>query len=63
MIVYHVNLFRVVVNPDGTKRERRELAKVPGNVNLPMPLRWTERMFPRVKTNRRNASPRGNISL
>lgn len=62
-IVYHVNLFRVVVNPDGTERERRELAKVPGNVNLPMSLRWTERMFPRVKTNRRNASPRGNISL
>lgn len=52
-IVYHVNLFQVVVNPDGTERERRELAKVPGNVNLPMPLRWTGRMFPRSEALRR----------
>lgn len=45
-IVYHVNLFRVVLNPDGTERERRDLTKVSGNVNQPVPLRWTGRFYP-----------------
>ena len=52
-IVYHVNLFRVVKNPDGTERERRELTKVPGNVNGRMPLRWTGRLFGRDEALRR----------
>lgn len=52
-IVYHVNLFQVVMNPDGTERERRELAKTAGNVNQQMPLRWTGRMFPREEALRR----------
>ncbi|WP_418983867.1 hypothetical protein [Alistipes sp.] len=52
-IVYHVNLDQVVFNPDGTERERRELEKVPGNVNRPIPLRWTGRMFPRKEALRR----------
>lgn len=52
-IVYHVNLFQVVYAPDGTERERRELEKVPGNVNRPIPLRWTGRMFPREEVLRR----------
>lgn len=52
-IVYHVNLFQVVMNPDGTERERRELAKTASNVNQQMPLRWTGRMFPREEALRR----------
>lgn len=52
-IVYHVNLFQVVFAPDGTERERRELEKVPGNVNRPIPLKWTGRMFPRTEALRR----------
>lgn len=52
-IVYHVNLFQVVRNPDGTERERRELAKVPGNVNGRIPLRWTGRIYPRGEALRR----------
>lgn len=52
-IVYHVNLFQVIRNPDGTERARRELAKVPGNVNGRIPLRWTGRMFPRSEALRR----------
>lgn len=52
-IVYHVNLFQAVFAPDGTERERRELEKVPGNVNRPIPLRWTGRMFPRAEALRR----------
>lgn len=46
-IAYHVNLFQVVINSDGTERERRELTKVPGNVNQQIPLRWTGRLYPR----------------
>ena len=41
------------MNPDGTERERRELAKTAGNVNQQMPLRWTGRMFPREEALRR----------
>lgn len=52
-IAYHVNLFQVVINPDGTERERRELAKVPGNVNQQIPLRWTGRYYPRREALRR----------
>lgn len=52
-IVYHVNLFQVVMNPDGTERERRELQKVPGNVNERIPLRWTGRFFNRQDALRR----------
>lgn len=44
-IAYHVNLFRVVYNPDGTERERKELNKTSGNVNQSIPLRWTGRLF------------------
>lgn len=52
-IAYHVNLFQVIFNPDGTEREWRELERVPGNVNRPVPLRWTGRMFPRMEALRR----------
>lgn len=52
-IVYHVNLEQVIFNPDGTERERRALEKVPGNLNRPIPLRWTGRMFPRGEALRR----------
>lgn len=52
-IAYHVNLFRVVRNPDGSERERKELVKVPGNVNQSVPLRWTGRFYPRGEALRR----------
>lgn len=46
-IVYRVNLFRTVFNPDGTERERRDINKLPSNVNAEYPLRWTGKLFPR----------------
>lgn len=52
-IVYHVNLHRIVFNPDGTERERRELIKVPGNVNSKIPLSWTDKFFARNEALRR----------
>lgn len=52
-IVYHVNLFRIVRAPDGSERERRELSKVPGNVNDRIPIRWTGRLIPKEEALRR----------
>lgn len=52
-IVYHVNLYRVVRNPDGSERERKDLNKTPGNVNQKIPLRWTGRLFAKDEVLRR----------
>ncbi|MGB7070298.1 MAG: hypothetical protein WBD22_12455 [Pyrinomonadaceae bacterium] len=40
-IVYLVEEFEVIHNPDGTVRERRPLKKDPQNANGEFPLRWT----------------------
>lgn len=52
-IAYRVNLFRTVFAPDGTERERRDVNKLPSNVNKEYPLRWTGRLFPRAEVVRR----------
>lgn len=52
-IAYRVNLFRTVYAPDGSERERRDINKLPGNVNKEFPLKWTGRMFPRKEIIRR----------
>jgi hypothetical protein len=46
-IAYRVNLTQVLYNPDGTERERRELAKAPSNIAGEIPLQWTGRQFPK----------------
>lgn len=46
-IAYRVNLFRTIFNPDGSERERRDINKLPSNVNSEYPLMWTGKMFPR----------------
>lgn len=57
-IVYRVNLFRTVFNPDGTERERRDINKLPSNVNAEHPLRWTGKLFPRGEIIRKYAFTR-----
>ncbi|MCD8071592.1 MAG: hypothetical protein LUE10_00100 [Alistipes sp.] len=52
-IAYSVNLFRTVFNPDGSERERRDINKLPSNVNKEFPLKWTGRLFPRGEVIRR----------
>jgi len=52
-IAYRINLFQVVRNPDGTERERFDLNRVPGNVNVEIPLKWTGRMFPKAEAIRK----------
>ncbi|MCD7970846.1 MAG: hypothetical protein LUF87_10905 [Alistipes sp.] len=51
-IAYSLNLYRVVVNPDGTEQERRDLNKVPSNINVEDPLRWSGRKFPKEEAMR-----------
>lgn len=46
-IAYRVNLYRVVRDPDGTERERRDLNKLPGNMNAEVPLRWNGKKYPK----------------
>lgn len=46
-IAYRVNLFRTVFNPDGSERERRDVNKLPSNVDAESPLKWTGKLFPR----------------
>lgn len=46
-IAYRVNLFRTIFNPDGSERERRDINKLPSNVNQEYPLVWTGKLFPR----------------
>lgn len=46
-IAYRVNLFRTVFNPDGSERERRDVNKLPSNVDAQSPLKWTGKLFPR----------------
>lgn len=57
-IAYRVNLFRTVFDPDGSERERRDVNKLPSNVNKEFPLRWTGKMFPRGEVIRRFAFTR-----
>ena len=54
-IAYRVNLFRTIYNPDGTERERRDVNKLPSNVNKEFPLRWTGKLFPRKEVIRQFA--------
>ncbi|WP_029904984.1 hypothetical protein [Prevotella sp. 10(H)] len=46
-IAYSINLYQVIYNPDGTEKERHDLNKVPANINIELPLKWTDKMFPK----------------
>ncbi|MCC8146742.1 MAG: hypothetical protein LIO93_09980 [Bacteroidales bacterium] len=46
-IVYRVNLFRTLFNPDGSEQDHLDINKLPSNVNKEFPLQWTGRMFSR----------------
>lgn len=46
-IAYSLNLYQVIYNPDGTEKERHDLNKVPANINIELPLKWTDKMFPK----------------
>jgi hypothetical protein len=48
-IVHAVQEFEVVLNPDGSIRERRPRQKEPQNVNTDIPLRWTGKFIKKAE--------------
>lgn len=44
-IVYRLNLFQVVYDPDGQEKTRNDINRLPANINDKMPLRWTGKRF------------------
>ena len=40
-IIHLVEEYEVIMNPDGTERERRPRKKLPQNINAEIPVRWT----------------------
>lgn len=52
-IAYRVNLFRTILNPDGSEREHQDINKLPGNINTKIPLKWSGRYFAKDEIIRR----------
>ncbi len=52
-IAYSLNLYQVIYNKDGTEKERHDLNRVPANINVEIPLKWTDKMFPKEEAVRR----------
>jgi hypothetical protein len=48
-IAYRVDLVQVIRNPDGSERERRDVAKAMTNVNGEIPIQWSGRQFPKAE--------------
>jgi hypothetical protein len=48
-IAYRVNMVQVIHNPDGSEKERRDVAKALTNVNAEFPIQWSGRLFPKAE--------------
>lgn len=44
-IVYRLNLYQVVYNPEGEEIERQDINKLPSNINTEIPIKWTGKRF------------------
>lgn len=44
-IVYRLNLYQVIYNPDGKEIERNDVNKLPANINTEIPIKWTGKRF------------------
>ena len=45
-IAYRVNMVQVVRNPDGSEKERKDLARNPANANVETPIQWSGKKIP-----------------
>lgn len=52
-IAYRINLFQIVYNADGTEIERRDINRLPANINSEIPIKWTSKRFSRDEAIRR----------
>lgn len=46
-IAYRINLFQIVYKPDGSELERRDINRLPANINSEIPIKWTTKRFSR----------------
>ncbi len=46
-ILYGVDLYEIIRNPDGSEKERRYYAKTQANVNVTVPVLWSGKFFPK----------------
>lgn len=44
-IAYKINLYRVIYNAHGEEVERRDINRLPANINAEKPIRWTGKRF------------------
>lgn len=44
-IAYRINLYQVIYEPDGTEKARHDINKLPANIDIEKPLRWTGKRF------------------
>ncbi|MDR3212959.1 MAG: hypothetical protein LBT71_03430 [Azoarcus sp.] len=52
-IAYRVNLVQVIHNPDGSEKERRDVAKALTNVNAEFPVQCSGKLFPKAEAVRK----------
>lgn len=52
-IAYRINLFQVVYDPEGNEKSRRDVNKLPANIDIEKPLRWTGKRFDKTDTIRK----------
>ncbi|MDM8519324.1 hypothetical protein QUF64_04700 [Anaerolineales bacterium HSG6] len=48
-ILYGVDLYEIVTDPDGTEKGRTSHTKAQGNINREQPVQWSGKFFPKTK--------------
>jgi len=52
-ILYGVDLYEIVKNPDGSEKDRHLYTKNPGNINVEAPIRWSGKFFSKAEAIRK----------
>lgn len=52
-IAYRINLFQVIYDPEGNEKSRQDINKLPANIDIEKPLRWTGKRFDKAEAIRR----------
>lgn len=52
-MVYRLNLFQVIYDPEGNETERRDINKLPANIDAEKPIRWTGKRFDKAEAIRK----------
>lgn len=48
-ILYGVDLYEIIKNPDGSEKTRRLYTKSKGNINIEKPIQWSGKFFPKSR--------------